>query len=107
MKKLILSALLLTNTYAYQCDHFTNDANKMETLDFVSTQVLGYESVEEFCKGEDYLDLELNFMPNYFRYLEEEDDHYKFMIHKSYSSCTFIYNITQKFISEKSCYSTW
>ena len=98
---------MITSANAYQCDYFLNDSNKVEPLTHVATETLEYSSLEEFCTSEDFLDLELNFMPNYFKYQEENDDHYKLMVHRNYSSCTFIYNITKKFVTDKSCYSTW
>ncbi|OUR95419.1 hypothetical protein A9Q84_16430 [Halobacteriovorax marinus] len=107
--KLILFTFLFTtfSAGAYQCTDFQNDPLKVETLKFIATEAYGYESGEEFCATDTHLDLELYFVPNLFLYQEEEDDHYKFMVHYNYRSCTFIYNQTQKFLSKKSCYSTW
>lgn len=107
MKKLVFLFFIAFSAHSYQCAHFFNNENKMEAFTYVIEKTLGYASVEEFCESRDYLDLEINFMPNYFKYQEEDDDHYKMMIHKSYSSCTFIYNSTKKFVTDKSCYSTW
>lgn len=107
MKLAALILLFVGNTFAYQCSDYTNDAKKVETLNFVATEVLGYVDMTDFCENDKYMDLQLSFMPNYFKYQEEDDDHYKLMVHYAYSSCTFIYNITRKKISDKSCYSTW
>ena len=107
MRKTILLMAFCLSALGYECDHFFKNEKKTETLEFIAVHGLGYENKEAFCEDHNYLDLELTHMPNYFKYREEDDDHYKMMIHRSYSSCTFIYNITQKFITDKSCYSTW
>lgn len=107
MKLAALMLMLVANTFAYQCEDFAHDAKKVETLNFISTNVLGYADAADFCANDSHIDLQLSFMPNYFKYQEEDDDHYKLMVHYNYSSCTFIYNITQKKLSDKSCYSTW
>lgn len=107
MKLAALILLFVGNAFAYQCGDYTNDAKKVETLNFIAKDVLGYADMGDFCENDNFLDLQLSFMPNYFKYQEEDDDHYKLMVHYSYSSCTFIYNITQKKLSDKSCYSTW
>src|SRR5690554_4567372 len=99
---ILISMFLAFSAQAYQCDYFYGDAKNMETLGFVA-QSLQYASVEEFCASGDFRDLEINFMPNYFRYGEEDDDHYRLMLHKSYSSCTFIYNMTRKTMTDRSC----
>lgn len=104
----VLMLLFFVNSgFAYQCEDFLVDPNKVETLDFVAKNIYSYSDHKEFCEKEGYLDLELYFTPHYFFTGEEDDDHYKFMVHYDYKSCTYIYNITQKFISKKSCYSTW
>lgn len=107
MRKILLSLIVAANCFAYQCEDYLNDSKKLETLTFVAMTSYGYSSLEEFCTSDRHIDMQLSFMPNYFRYQEEDDDHYKLMVHYEYSSCTFIYNITQKKMSEKSCYSTW
>lgn len=107
MKKFVLLVFIALNCYSYQCSDYVSDVNKLETLTFVATKVYGYNDVDAFCDQDKHIDMQLSFMPNYFRYQEEDDDHYKLMVHYDYSSCTFIYNITKKHISEKSCYSTW
>ena len=107
MKLILLFMLTITSAQAYECEHFMKDSAKVEALTHTVTEVLKYESLDSFCEEKNYLDLELNFMPNYFKYREENDDHYKLMIHYAYSSCTFIYNSTKKFVTDKRCYSTW
>lgn len=103
----VLMLVLTSHAHAYQCEHFFGDAGKEETLEFLAVNEMKYSSIADFCENHDYMDLELNFMPNYFKFGEEDDDHYKMMIHRAYSSCTYIYNITKKFITDRSCYSTW
>ncbi len=109
MKSIVLLLTIVTafSSYSYQCEHFFSDENKVETLEYIAVEQMRYSSTQEFCDKHNYLDLELNFMPNYFKLGEEDDDHYKMMIHRAYSSCTYIYNITKKFVTDKSCYSTW
>ncbi len=110
LKKHFLIFILLVSFNAkagLKCQELWADTNKLETLSFVATQILKYPDVQSFCTQENFMDLEVYFIPNYFRFQEENDDHYKVMIHYAYSSCTFIYNITKKILSEKSCYSTW
>ena len=109
MKALLvfLTVLLPSLAFSYQCQDFAKDAKKMETLEFIAKNFYKYSSAAEFCEKDTHMDLELYFIPNYFKFQEEDDDHYKMMIHYSDRSCTVIYNITQKFITDKSCYSTW
>ena len=107
MKLVALMLTLIGNTFAYQCEDYAHDAKKFETLNYIATDVLGYDSAEDFCTNSNHIDLQLSFMPNYFKYKEENDDHYRLMVHYNYSSCTYIYNITRKRISDQSCYSTW
>ncbi len=107
MKKILLLICISTSAFAYQCEDYIEDKNKFETLEFIAKNTLGYESAKSFCQKDKFLDLELSFMPNYFKYQEEDDDHYRLLVHYSYSSCTYIYNMTQKFVTYKKCYSTW
>lgn len=108
MKAVLISLFLMTiSAKAYQCDHYLSDDKKKETLEFVATEVYGYKSLAKFCEEDKHLDLQLGFAPNIFIFEEEEDDHYKLMVHYSYRSCTFLYNQTQKHLTKKSCYSTW
>lgn len=104
---LVMALSFGINSYAYQCEDFKSNKSKMKALEFISKKVYGYKNSNQFCEQENYLDLELNFMPNYFKTHEEDDDHYKLMVHYAYSSCTIIYNSTKRKISYKKCYSTW
>ncbi|MFK8136874.1 MAG: hypothetical protein AB8E15_00815 [Bdellovibrionales bacterium] len=108
MKYIMSFVFLISGTVqGYQCDHFSDDYLKMEALEFISKEIYRYKDSAEFCEKEEFLDLQLYNTPNYFKHREENDDHYKLMVHYSYKSCTFIYNRTRKSISKKSCYSTW
>jgi len=107
MKTIFFFLMAVSSVKAYECAHFMKDQGKVETLTHTAVEVLKYDSLGHFCTEDQYLDLELNFMPNYFKYREENDDHYKLMIHYAYKSCTFIYNSTKKFVTDKRCYSTW
>lgn len=108
--KLLLSFLLLLvsgTAGAYQCEDYTSDRKELKTLNFIATKVYKYPNLSAFCNKDRHVDLQLSFMPNYFKTNEENDDHYRLMVHYPYSSCTFIYNFTRNKLSYKQCYSTW
>lgn len=67
----------------------------------------GFISQDDYWNQESPLAIEVSHMPNYLWYGEEDDDHYRVMFHYSYSTCTFIYNITKDSITRHDCHSTW
>lgn len=109
LKTIFISLLLSlsTSAFSYDCEYFQKDKKKLKTLRFLATKVFGYENLAKFCEKENFIDLEIGFAPNLFVRGEEEDDHYKALVHYNYSSCTFVYNYTRNKLTSKRCYSTW